>query len=424
EALLEALYSDVTVSHYFRPQTTQVPVELHGILASYVESWRNSGVDVEHYSAQTADELLLELRRTERSCTAFRIAYGVEVGPDSPGFQLSFGLQILSATRANLEQLFLSAGASADEAIRVPRGPAALLVVKQRVSRDEMTDIAATTAAGFSLARTMQLRIATWLASGIPVTLGDSFVFEDSLYPAVPFNRIPAEPTSAQRDGDRGLLDAEVAARVEEVLRQLAPFWAWLESSPPDADRDHLMYTTLAYLEAAINSIDWAFVLFLTYAVMDGMILRRDDHDSNLMPRIAWLIGSSDAERKAIRKLLNELYQARSKVAHGERPTYEEIARLLDRSLDEGREAQDGNPVLRFRLERDLRMLCIDLVRKTFLAFLWHLVQVDGRGIVSFPRTREQIISLTESAHLNDPEAKDHLGQNPVVQWWKESPIG
>ena len=416
QMLVENLYSDEVIASYLRPPENQEATELQGILASYVGVWNASGLEAAAFANNTASELLAELRLNERACTAFRVVNGIEMPNETDGANLSFGITILPASRRNLTQLFLNAGMNPIEIVKVPAGPAALVVIEQRVSRDDMGPLASVSAFGFSVVLGIQVRMALWLASGRLPTLGDAFAFEKATYPAIQHQQVPAAlERKFPPSGEAWTLDQEAVDQLDSVLRRVAVLWGWVNPRSEDETTRRVAWTALTYLDSALNTADWALVLLLSYSAIDGLLLSREESDSFLVYRTAWLIGRSDSERRDIRRFIDKLYFVRSKVAHGERPANSELARLAGE--DEGGNAANGHsPDLELRVKNR----CLELARRASLAFIWLALDHDEQGLPYFRRTKSEIVGLLDAAHQNDVEAKNELSSSMPLELFRD----
>lgn len=413
KALLLCLLEDEQISANLRPYEDQEAIELHGILASYVESWIESRQDSSTFVSQTATNLVAEMRLAERACTAFRVVSGIEVPSGSGGAQLSFGISIRPASTENLQSLFVNAGMNPDEAVKLPAGPSAIIVVEQHFTRTEMGPLTSTSAFAFSVARGMQVRMAIWLASGRVTPLGDTFAFEQAAYPAIQRQQIPAA-LERRFPWSQGtwVVDQEAVNVLEQVLRHIGVFWGWVTPVVEHEQTRNEVWTALGYLDSALNSSDWALIMLLSYSALDGLLLAREDHDSRLVYRVSWLIGRDDEERQRIRRFMNRLYYARSKVAHGERPTEDELVGLID---DESLSRVHEPAIV---LQGRVRDRCLELARRGVLAYVWLTLSQNDSDATSFERTKADITSIIDSARANEQTAKSELRQNAVLEWF------
>ncbi len=418
QGLVEYLLTDPALREWFAPPDSVV-VELRFSLASVVEQWANSGTAADEFGATRASEILDAIRAPQVVCRGVSLVYGVAL--DQGGVELPYGLGISPGTADTLRGLLPRLGGSFKDLIRAPNRPALLLVSRSAASRSEMRGFAASWADGSCRISLERLRTAIWLASGALPARGDMYLYHESPYPAIPFERI--SPTPEQRfptefgPSGEAVLDG---AFLSDVLVRMGGIWGTTEPHLEGEAIEALWVADGTYLHQALEVADASSTVLMAYAAMDGLLRNEKEHDSVVIRRVGTLIGRSDADRRAVRRLIERLQRIRGAVAHGKRPRLADVAQAIGRQVSRAELAERGIVADR-ELNIRLRARCLDVLRRVLVSFLW--LTVEGEpwpGGAHRPRaklglTREQVLKTLDRAHNGDSEALTALEANTPV---------
>ena len=409
QRLVEYVLTDLARQQWFAPPPESFLAEIRFCLASVVEQFANSGAPVEEFAAERASDILDSMRASEAVCTGVCSVYGI--GLDQGDAELPYGLSIEPATADTLRTILPRLGASLADLIRRPNLPGLLLLCRTSVSRAEWRGLAAGTAAAACRIELDRLRTAIWLASGVLPAWSDMWVFHESAYPAVPFQRI--SPTPEQRfPGESGfsagvLLDSGF---LSEVLVRIGAISGMTEPHLTGEAIDALWVAQGIYLRLALEVADTPTAVLMAYAAMDGLLLNEKEDESLLISRVGCLIGRSYADRRAVRRLVDRLQRIRGAVAHGKRARLADAAAAVGRHVSLEELAEKGIFADR-ELNVVLRGRCLDVLRRVLVSFLW--LTVEGQpwsGGSDRPRaelglSRQEVLETLDRAHRADKEA-------------------
>ncbi|MBI2913823.1 MAG: hypothetical protein HYY03_07875 [Chloroflexi bacterium] len=294
--------------------------------------------------------------------------------------------------------------------MKLPKGYSCVFVAGSSISRDHFGPFAATTASAWPLIAFHRLRQAIWLASGIMPVTGDSYVTELSVYPVTDFWRIPVGlqtyPSDVVQLSDAQInLLARVAAQLDYVMGGRASM---------DRETEVQIRLALSHADVVQSVKDNLVAALLEYIVIDALLLRKEDHESRLAPRVAWLIGADVSARRSAKKLVQAFGRLRDGVAHGSPPPLEVLSAVVGRKVAphefdvyfswSGHEAGS-------LLDRQ----CRELMRRALLCFLNLALIVGSDGNVTPALTRGMIIDTLENADKDGPRthsARQQLQEN------------
>jgi hypothetical protein len=412
--LMEYLLADETLRAWFSPPPGFAPVELQFILASVVDRYAASHRPAGEFAAASAAEILEAMHHPNPACVGFALAHGVAV---ERYVELPYGLAVAPATQEQLRSLPARTGISQIDAMRLPGQPAMFLICSTAASRADFGAFAAMTALGFARIGLEHLRTAIWLATAVMPGRSDTFLWHNSPYPAAPFERIPALPEQRFVRGStpHGQVTTIDGSLLWQAVARLGIIWNEAEGVI-DSETMLSLWVAQTYVSPALEWADAFMTLLMSYATIDGLLLRKNDDDSRLGHRVAWLIGASDHDRRQIRKFITGLRELRGDIAHGERPDLLRLSTVLGRQVSED-ELSDRFPILRTELQSLLRQRCLGLLRRVLVAYLWLVVDavVDPenplRPGLQAGVTRGAILDLLESASKNDSAAQRLLSR-------------
>jgi len=362
------------------------------MLASVVESWSTSGIDNLTYARTYAHSILDVLRQGNPACVGIELSHKLSLVSENR--ELRFGLGIARLQDTALMNLLRQGHLSAEDILRMPKQQGCLLMSHNSVSRDEFGPLAAWTAAGMALVRLEHLRQAIWLATGFLPSKGDIFIFEQSAYPAVPTQRIRA-PLKSIASGDRVLTD-EDCDRLAGTLLPLGIIWGDLQQQL-ERRTDLALRLALSSRHTLLESPDDLLVALLAYISIEGLLLNKEDDDSRLDDRVAYLIGATDHERRDIRKFMSAYRSLRGYVAHGEPANLDDLSKIVGKPVS----AQEFSAYFSWaghQLGKTIRQKCLETLRKVLLACLCLATKPEQGPSVSPHMTRKEIIELTEIA--------------------------
>lgn len=406
--LVEYLLTDAALRQWFAGPASSL-AELRFWLASVVEQFANSGAPADEFVAERASEIFDSIREPQVVCTGACLVYGLAFDRDF--VELPYGLAVRPATRDTLGTILPRLGASFVDFIRAPNLPSLLLLSRMTTSRAEWDGFAASTAAATCRIELDRLRTAIWLASGVLPAWGDMWLFQESPYPAVPLERI--WPTPEQRLPRESGLGASVLLDdrfLSEILVRMGAIWGATEPYVAGEAIDALWIAQGTYLRLALEVADPRAAVLMAYAAMDGLLLNEKEDDSLLIPRVACLIGRSNADRRAVRRLVDRLQKIRGAVAHGKK------ARLADAAAAVGRqvsleELAEGGIFADRELNTVLRGRCLDVLRRALVSFLWLTVEGEpwpnesDRPRAELGLSRENVLETLDRAHRGEKEA-------------------
>ena len=261
-----------------------------------------------------------------------------------------------------------------------------------------------------------RLRTAIWFATSVIPGKGDTFLWHNSPYPPGPLERIPALP---EQQFGRAVGQAEPTAvdgpLLWQVVARLGAIWHGPEGTIDD-ETMLALWVAKTYVSPALEWADALMTLLLSYAAMDGLLLAKHDDDTRLGPRVAWLLGASDKDRRTARRLVGDLRELRGDIAHGRRPDLLRLSSVLGQPITED-ELSARFLLVRDELQSLLRRRCLTLLRRVLLAFLWLAVEAQAdplapmRPILQAGLTRREILDLLERAAKNDAAAQKVLLQ-------------
>ena len=418
--LVEFLLTDSALGGWFGPPGESPLVELRFWLASVVERWANSAVSADEFAAERASEIFDAIRAPQVVCTGVSLVYGVTL--DQGGPELPYGLGVSRATNETLATVLARLGASFKDLIRAPDRPALLLLSRVAASREEMRGFAASWADGSCRISLERLRTAIWLASGALPARGDTYLFQESPYPAIPFESISPPPEQRfPQDlsvGGEARLDG---AFLSDMLVRMGAVWGTAEPHLEGEAIGAFWVADGTYLPQALEFPDSSSTVLMAYAAMDGLLRDKADDDSRLAPRVGCLIGGSNEDRRAVRRFVDRLRSIRGEVAHGKRPHLADVAGAIGRDVAAAALAQRGIFADQ-ELNRLLRRRCLDVLRRVLVSFLWLAVEGEpwpGGGHTPTARlglSRGQVLKTLDSAHRGDTDASTALeGKIPLV---------
>lgn len=189
-----------------------------------------------------------------------------------------------------------------------------------------------------------------------------------------------------------------------------------------DNETAETLWTVLLYVPFALRSADARMTTLLSYAAMEGLLLRSDDDDSRLGPRISWLLGRTEPERRKVRRLVQNLIPIRGAFAHGDVLDLDAVSTLV------GRDLRHADPWrVRKEIQDELRTISLGLLRRTLMAFLWLALETSDPSegssapVLQAVLTRGEIIDTLEGAAGGDVGASALLEERiPVLaQIWQ-----
>lgn len=408
QQLLEFLIEDPKLGEWFGRGGPLSTLELRSVLASVVASWAASGESAEVYASRHAKDILDALKEDPRSCWAVGLVYAIGV---ERRIDLPYGLAIEPRAETFLRNLLARGVLPEKEFMKAPKGYTCLFLQGASVSRTDWGSLAATTAAVWGHVAFQRLSTAVWLISGVHPVIGDLFVMELSAYPVTPFQHFP-RPLQTYPRTPATILGERHVARLRSAVAQLEYVW----SAPKDIDEktDLQLRLALSHAEAVLRTQDSLLASLLSFVAIEGLLLYEKEDASRLGPRVAWLVGVDDDNRKTIRGFMEAFGRLRGEVAHGNPPKLDTLSKLVGRQLsgDEvdvyfswsGREAG-----------QTLEQRCTDVLRKVLLAFLNLALTVRPDDTVSSGPARKQIIEMLEAAAQRGPQssqARNHLEAN------------
>lgn len=411
QRLIEYLLSDPLLGEWFAPPPEASLTELRFCVASVVEQWAESAVPAEEFAAERASEILDAIRAPQIVCTGVTLVYGI--GLDQRPIGLPYGLAIHPATPDTLATILPRLGASVTDVIRAPKRPALVLLSRIAASRTEMRGFAASWADGDCRIWLERLRTAIWLTSGVLPARGDMYLYHESPYPAIPFERI--SPTPEQRFPGQSSPGGEVSldgAFLSDVLVRMGGVWGTTEPHLEGEAIEALWVAEGTYLHQALEVADASSTVLMAYAAMDGLLRNEKEHDSVVIRRVGALIGRSDKDRRAVRRFIERLQRIRGAVAHGKRPRLADVGEAIDRQVSR-EELVDRGIVADRELNLLLRARCLNVLRRVLVSFLWLTVEGEPwSGAPHRPRaglrlSRQQVLETLDSAHkgVNDAVA-------------------
>ncbi|MCZ6545340.1 MAG: hypothetical protein O6913_06510, partial [Chloroflexi bacterium] len=134
----------------------------------------------------------------------------------------------------------------------------------------------------------------------------------------------------------------------------------------------------------ALTFADSALVAMACYAVADGLLSRRDEHQNRVIKRLSILTGSDTAGERRLRKMIERLYRLRSDMAHGRRPDLIDVQRFLLREPRDGDSLSDGEVE---ELREALKWAAFEVLRAVYGAFVWLAVRPEEPGQPGSPAT-------------------------------------
>lgn len=404
ERLVSFLLQDSTLSDWFQPPPESKLVPLRFFFGSVVARRAQYDIPIAEFVATEGQAILEALLAPELVATGVLVAYGLET---TRQINLPYGLLISPATPAAIARLMADVPA---DLLRMPQQPTVLLVSFTKAAKAEWAGYATAAATSSAYTRLEGLRHAVWLATGRRLGRGHTIVFEPTDYPSVPQLRVPPRPEQQMvitcDQEERSEIDAKL---LWEIIARLGSIWGRVDRVA-DQETHQALRIAEQYLPIALESPDARITTLLSYAALDGLLLRTTDDDSRLGPRVAWLVGHTVAERKWIRRLLQYLYEIRGAFAHGEVVEVSRISAMVERELDR------GDPLLtQQEIQKELRLTSLGLLRRVLTAFLWLAFRVhEPSDPVAIPDvqpdlTRGEILDLLESAEANDCRSQAFL---------------
>lgn len=407
--LVSYLFKDPTLADWFRPPPDIKFWDLRFFLASVVERSGLSGEAVDEFGAGHAEEILEALFNPAIVGTTILISYGLGVREQ---IDLPYGLGVAPAIPEALQRLMRDVPA---DLLRMPREPTSLLMACTSGTRTEMGPLAGLHAMT-SYPMVEQLRHAVWLATGVRLGKGHTLSFQNSRYPFFPLMRTPPRPEEQMvvrcDPAEAQSIDPQVLWGV--VARVVSA--SGMGERVADDETAESLWTVLLYVHPALNSLDARMTTLLSYAAMEGLVLRSQDDDSRLGPRISWLLGRTDLERRRVRQLVQRLTPIRGAFAHGD------VLDLDDVSVLVGRDLRQADPWrVRSEIQEELRTISLGLLRRTLMAFLWLALETNGpvegslAPVLRLALTRGEIIDALERAACADLNASMLLDERISV---------
>ena len=409
QGLVQYLLTDPGLREWFAPPPESRLVELRLFVASVVDKWASSGVPADEFAATRASEIRDAIRAPQVVCTGVGLVYGVIL--DQDGLPLPYGLSVSRVTSDTLGSVLAGLGAPFADLIRAPNRPALLLLSRAAANREEMRGFAASWADGNCRISLERLRRAIWLASGALPARGDTYLFQESPYPAIPFERISPPPEQRFPEDLSAGGDARLdGAFLSDALVRMGAVWGTTEAHVGGEAVEAYWVADGVYVPQALEFPDSSSTVLMAYAAMDGLLRDQEEDDSRLAPRVGWLIGGSNGDRRAVRCFLDRLRSIRGEVAHGKRPHLDDVAGAIGRDVAAAALAERGIFADR-ELNRLLRRRCLDVLRRVLVSFLWLTVEGEPwSGGAHRPRarpglSRQQVLGTLDSARKGDSNA-------------------
>lgn len=398
--VVERLLEDNDLHRWFAPDSGPNPQtrlnELRAHIASLVGRWSEVDFTPEKATDSWANSLLDALRNPEPVCSRVRILYGVQV---SERIDLGGGLALETASLDGLRNFLRQTGAIARDEFRIPSQPATVVLATASSKREEFGAFAATMANGWADVLADNVRRSLWMATGIIPRMGDSYVFDHSEFPVSPSERLPASVRETHPGDSSSLTSAvnpqvlrEIHSRLECLLLGKDPFLP--------------LGAANTFIDPVLTSTDEVIRLLLAYAGCDGLLLRKEDDDTRLGLRLAFLIGADVEEERRLRRTVNIWRDLRGLAAHGQRPSVEQIAGFLEQTIDpsEWGESLLGSD----EIKRAAGKRALALLRRVFLGMLFCMVDLSQDGVVP-ALSREAVLKLLEQAAAGDDSSRQAI---------------
>lgn len=405
QQLIDTLLEDENIGTWFGPDNEWPPEsrlhELRAQLASFVHAWNAHQAPPGEIAAEWGDSLLRALRTRETYCSRARVLYGVQV---TKSIEILPGLTIEPASQDVLIETLAKFGASAREALRIPRRSAVLVRAVVRGSRDDYRWDAATWAFAWTVTMVENVRWDIWLATGVLPRLGDEFVTEPSEFPVFPPERYPAsyrESHAFALDKEDALIDA---ALLLEIHKRTDVLRGEPESFPEEAVAP--LWVANTFMNPAIDSADSLMTVLLAYAGCEGLLREKEEDDSRFGPRLALPIGRDTAEQRRLRKVAARWMELRGFAAHGRRPPFEVMASFLEQHLTP--EDLSGSLLGVEKIRGHARSRASTLFRRVFLAILFSCVTISD-GVPRPSLTRDDVLEVLERAASGDGVARRQI---------------
>lgn len=404
--LVSYLFEDPILADWLRPPPDIKFWDLLFFLASVVDRSGFSGETIDEFAVGHAEEILEALFNPTIVGTTILISYGLDVREQ---IELPYGLGVAPATPEALQRLMEDVPT---DLLRMPRKPTSLLMASVSADRSELGPLAGSWGAVVSYPMVEELRHAVWLATGVRLGKGHTLSYQNSQYPFFPLMRIPPRPEEQMvvrcdpaetRSMDPQVL-WEITARTVSV--------SGVGERVADDETAESLWTVLLYVHPALGSADARMTTLLSYAAMEGLLLRSEDDDSRLGPRMSWLLGRTDPERRKVRRLVQRLIPIRGAFAHGDVLDLDAVSELVDRDL---RQADPWR--VRNEIQDELRTISLGLLRRTLMAFLWLALETTGppegssAPVLQAVLTRGEIIDTLEGAAGGDVGARALLDE-------------
>ncbi|HEX9641556.1 MAG TPA: hypothetical protein VGB13_09605, partial [Candidatus Krumholzibacteria bacterium] len=171
---------------------------------------------------------------------------------------------------------------------------------------------------------------------------------------------------------------------------------------------EHMMPLWVAntYVHVGVDSADSLMTVLLSYAATEGLLLRKEDQDSRLGPRLSLLIATDGVEQRRLRKLVARWTELRGYAAHGQRPPVGAVAKFLE-------EDPSALPAGAFfgldTVRQAAAIRASNVLRRVFLAFLFSMFSLDEYGRPVPHLSRNEVLELLEKAAQGDSHAAAHI---------------
>ncbi len=400
--LIATLLEDEDLGRWFTPPPDSALNELRSQVASLVAAWESRNATPQQIVADFADPFLQAVRNIKPVCSAVRILYGIEV---AERVEFASGLAIEPASPDTLTQVLTRFGASAREALRIPRRPAVLVWTTGQVSREDFASFAATTANGWADVLAENARLEIWLTTGQLPTLGDKYTFEQSDFPVTPSERFPA----SQRETHARPLDRDPGSLDTSMLYQIHLRMSALQAPPENFPEEVILPLWVAntFIHPAVDATDPLMSLLLAYAAAEGLILREKEDKSLFWRRLAPFIEEDIGEIRRLRRITQRWVELRGYAAHGQRPPLKVLAAFLEQQIsqDDWASSRAGDPIVWQEVQKRAERL----LRRVFLAMLFFCVALDGDDSPRAQFTRDEVIAILERAASGDQGARREI---------------
>lgn len=391
ERLTSVLLADENLNRWLAPPPESRIYELRAHIASLILAWNERGGTPEQIVRECSEEFLDVVRDPSPGGGWMRILYGVNI---DKRLELPHDTALQPISYEEIRELLAGSGGNEIDALRIPRQAALAAYASAKCNREDMRGFAASTASGMAYVMIERLRCHIWLATGVLPHRGDSFSLPLSAFPILPSLRQPAglEEMHYSPQAHRPSPRIEPAL-LFEIDERMAPLYGHYEQFPEGITAP--LWVAQTFMTPAIDTPDSLVTLLFAYAAIEGLLLKRDDDDSQLGSRLAILVRRDAYEGRRIRRILKRWRDIRGFAAHGTRPPIEAVTAFLEESASP--EEMDASWLGMERTRAATQERAARLLRRAFLGLLWCCVALQD-GVAHPALERDHVITLLAKA--------------------------